>query len=328
MRNMILLLACATALSAHATIHRVNNTGIAVDFTTLQDAHDAAADGDTIHVEPSGSTYGACTFTKPLVVIGPGYFLNFNAGLQATSATAITGGLLFEAGSEGCVVSGLDVQGASRVKASFVRIERCRFSSGGADFHVAYPVGALNLTGIVVNGCHVANGFVVGYSRTILNDLTISNTMARTFNFSTGGNTTGELINCFGEGNGTTALFGGSGMSISNCIFGPFVTPGTSSYSNNLFAGAPIAATNGNQINVDLSSVFVGGTGDAQYQLAVGSPAIGAGVGGTDCGIFAGLEPYMPSGIPPVPSIFMLNAPTSTDQGAPLPVTISSRANN
>lgn len=328
MRKLILLLASVAVINAQATIHRVNNTGIAADFTTLQAAHDAAADGDTIHVEPSGSTYGACTFTKPLVVIGPGYFLNFNAGLQATSATAITGGLLFEAGSEGCVVSGLDVQGASRVKASFVRVERCRFSAGGADFSIAYPVGALNLTGIVVNGCHVANGFVVGYSGTTLNDLSISNTVARTFNFGTGGNTTGELINCIGLGSGTTALFGGSGMSISNCIFGEFVTPGTSSYSNNLFAGAPVAATNGNQINVDLSTVFIGGTGDAQYQLAAGSPAIGAGVGGVDCGLFGGLEPYKLSGIPPVPSIFMLNAPTSTDQGTPLQVTISSRANN
>ena len=328
MRTILILFATAAALSAHATIHRVNNTGIAVPFTTLQAAHDAALDGDTLHVEPSGSSYGACTFNKPLVVIGPGYFLNFNSGLQATAATAITGGLVFEAGSEGAVVSGLDVQGATNVKASFVRIERCRFSAGGADLSIAYPVGSLDLTGIVVNGCHVANGFTVGYSGSTLNDLTISNTIARTFNFATGGSTSGELINCIGLGSGTTALFGGSGMSISNCVFGPFVTPGTSAYANNIFAGAPVPATNGNQINVDLGTVFVGGTGDAQYQLAAGSPALGTGAGGADCGIFGGLEPYRLSGIPPVPSIFTLSAPTSTDQGTPLQVTLSSRAND
>ena len=328
MRHTILFLLVGAFTSAQATIHRVNNTGIAVPFNTLQDAHDAAVPGDTIHLEPSASSYGPCTFIKQLVVIGPGYFLNFNAGLQATSATAISGGLIFEAGSEGSVASGLDVQGASRVKASFVRIERCRFSAGGADLSIAYGVGGLNLTGVVVNGCHVANSLNIGSSGSTLNDLTISNTVSRSFNFSTGGTTSGQLIHCIGEGNGTTPLFGGSGMSITNCIFGPFVSPGTSSYANNIFAGAPVPASNGNQINVDLSTVFVGGTGDAQYQLAVGSPAVGAGVGGVDCGLFAGLEPYMLSGIPPVPTIYSLSAPTVTDQGTPLQVTLSVRTNN
>lgn len=316
------------ASTAHATIHRVNNSGIAADFTTLQAAHDAATAGDTLHLESSGSSYGACTFNKQLVVIGPGYFLNLNAGLQATASSAITGGLLFEAGSEGSVISGLDVQGQSRVKASFVRLERCRFSSGGSDLHIVYPTGGLNLTGIVVNGCFVEGNLIVGYSGSTLNDMTLSNTIARQFNLSTGGSGSTEVLNCVGLGNGSTAVFGGTGNQFTNCIFGPFVTPGTALFSNCTFAGAPVPATNGNQLNVDLSTVFVGGTGDAQYQLAVGSPAIGAGVGGTNCGLFGGLEPYRLSGIPPVPSIFILSAATATDQGTPLQVTISARSNN
>lgn len=328
MRKLILLLACTAAIGAHATIHRVNNSGIAADFTTLQAAHDAALPGDTVHLEPSGASYGPCTFTKTLVLIGPGYFLNLNAGLQATTSSAITGGLLFESGSEGCVITGLDVQGQSRVKASFVRIERCRFSGGGADLHIAYNVSGLNLTGIVVNGCHVANSLIAGAGGSTVNDLVISNTYARTFNFATAGTTSGEVLHCYGAGTGTTALFGGSGMIITNSIFGPNVTPGSSLFANNIFAGAPIPATNGNQLNVDLNTVFVGGTGDAQFQLAPGSPAVGAGAGGVDCGLFDGAEPYRLSGIPPVPSVFSLSAPTSTDQGTPLQVTIGARAND
>lgn len=327
-RSLSTFLSCVALASAHATIHRVNNTGITADFTTLQAAHDAALPSDTVHLEPSGSSYGDCTFTKPLAVIGPGYFLNLNAGLQASNASAITGGLLFEAGSEGCVVSGLDVQGQTIVKASLVRVERCRFSGGGMNLHIAYNVSGLNLTGVVVNGCHVANNLNAGAGGSTVNDLTISNTYARQFNFATSGTISGEMLHCVAVGAGSTALFGGSGMLISNSIFNGAVTPGTSTFQHNLFSQAPVPATNGNQINVDMSTVLVGGTGDAQFALAAGSPAIGAGIGGVDCGLFAGAEPYQLSGIPPVPSIFSLTAPTSTDQGTPLQLTIGARAND
>ncbi|MBK9276053.1 MAG: hypothetical protein IPM49_16145 [Flavobacteriales bacterium] len=327
-RTLLVALLTVASTMASATIHRVNNAGIAADFTTLQDAHDAALPGDTLHLEPSGLSYGGCTFIKPLVVIGPGYFLNLNAGLQASSASAITGGLLFEAGSEGCVVSGLDVQGQTTVKASLVRVERCRFSGGGMNLNIAYNFAGLNLTGVVVNGCHVANNVNVGAGNSTVSDLTISNTYARQFNFATSGSTSGEMLHCVAVGAGSTALFGGSGMIISNSIFDGSVTPGASTYQNNLFSQAPVPATNGNQVNVDMSTVFVGGAGDAQFALAPGSPALGAGTGGVDCGLFAGAEPYQLSGLPPVPAIFQFTAPTSTDQGTPLPVTLGSRTNN
>lgn len=327
MRHTILLLLFVAFTSAHATIHRVNNTGIAADFTTLQAAHDAALAGDTIHLEPSGSSYGNCTFIKQVVVIGPGWLLTTNTGLQASTSSAITGGLLFEAGSEGAVVSGLDVQGQSRVKASNVRLERCRFTAGGMDLHIVYNESGLNISGVVVNGCNVLNNLIVGGSGSTVNDLVISNTRVRQFNFATGGTTSGEVINCVAIGQGTAA-FGGSGIVFRNCVFDGVVVPGTSAYEHNIFSGETVPATSGNQINVDMSTVFVGGTGDAQCQLAIGSPAIGGGVGGVDCGLFAGLEPYMLSGIPPVPSIFVLGAATATDQGTPLQVTISARSNN
>ncbi|HMQ75158.1 MAG TPA: hypothetical protein PKE21_01645 [Flavobacteriales bacterium] len=328
MRIPLFFLACLAALGVHATIHRVNNTGIDADFTALQVAHDAAVDGDTLHVEPSGTSYGSCTFIKPLVVIGPGYFLSLNAGLQANAGTAITGALVFEAGSEGCVVSGLDVQGPTQVKAGFVRIERCRFSGGGMDLHIAYNFPGLSLSGIVVNGCHVANTLNVGANGSTVLDVTISNTYARTLNLANGSGNSGEVLNCYLAGSGTTALFGAAGYTVTNCILGPLVSPSAAAFANNIFAGAPVPATNGNVLNADLGTVFVGGSGDAQYQLAAGSVAIGAGSGGVDCGLFGGAEPYTLSGIPPVPSIFSLTAPTSTDQGTPLQVTIGARAND
>ncbi len=324
--STILGLLC-TMVQVQATIHRVNNTGIAADFTTLQDAHDAALAGDTIHVEPSGSSYGNCTFIKQLVVIGPGWFLANNPGTQSNLESAKTGTLIFDPGSEGAVISGLEVQGNSTttIKASFVRIERCRFSGSQQSLYIVYNYSGLNITGVVVNGCYVGNSIVVGASGSVVNDVTISNTFAAQINLGTGA-VNGEVRNCVLSG-GTT-FYGNAGVSAVNNIFNGAVSIGGTQFTNNLFSGAPVPATNGNQINVNMGTVFVGGTGDAQHQLAVGSPAVGAGVGGVDCGMFDGLEPYRLSGIPPVPSIFSLSAATATDQGTPLQVTISARSND
>lgn len=324
MRSTILLLLLGAFTSAHATIHRVNNSGIAADFTTLQDAHDGATAGDTLHLEASGNSYGNCTFIKQLVVIGTGWFLASNPGNQANLASAKTEALTFNPGSEGCVVSGLEVlTGNSIIKASFVRVERCRFPS----LYIAYAGGlAVNLTGVVVNGCYITNSIIIGYSGSAVNDFTISNTYAGTINCNGGGSMNGEVRNCVM--NTSTAFYGNAGVSAVNNIFNGAVSNGVGQFTNNLFKFAEVPATNGNQINVDMNTVFAGGTGDAQFQLATGSPAIGAGIGGVDCGMFDGLEPYKLSGIPPVPSIFILSAATATDQGTPLQVTISARSNN
>lgn len=50
-----------TANISFAKIWRVNNTGVPADFTTAQLANDNAsvANGDTIHIEPSGTSYGS-----------------------------------------------------------------------------------------------------------------------------------------------------------------------------------------------------------------------------------------------------------------------------
>jgi len=79
-----------------------------------------------------------------------------------------------------------------------------------------------------------------------------------------------------------------------------------------------------------MTTVFVGSTGqstDGQWQLKEGSPAIGAGLSGEDCGMFGGNTPYHLSGLPNIPSIYKLSMP-STSNGNTLPVTISVKTNN
>jgi len=69
--------------------------------------------------------------------------------------------------------------------------------------------------------------------------------------------------------------------------------------------------------------LFLGtGSTDGKWQLKAGSPAIGAGVGGIDCGAFGGLGPYILSGLPTGPVIYQLNVSSHSVTGNKLPVTI------
>jgi hypothetical protein len=64
---------------------------------------------------------------------------------------------------------------------------------------------------------------------------------------------------------------------------------------------------------------------DDNFVLNVSSPAKAKGIGGIDCGVFAGSKPYVLSGIPPFPMI------TAFTQGAVsggnMPITISIKRN-
>ena len=67
---------------------------------------------------------------------------------------------------------------------------------------------------------------------------------------------------------------------------------------------------------------------DGRWMLAASSPAKGTGVGGTDCGIYGGVNPYRLSGIPPIPSFYKLTATSTTTSTNPYTITFSVRSNN
>ena len=92
-----------------------------------------------------------------------------------------------------------------------------------------------------------------------------------------------------------------------------------------------LGTENGNQSNVDMSTVFVGageGSTDGQWQLAENSPAIGAGLGGVDLGAFGGPTPYVLSGLPSMPAIYFLNAPISGSTNSGLQVQLKAKGHN
>src|SRR4051812_48353519 len=90
--TVLLFLLCTN--STYAKIWRVNNiTGINANYTDVNTAINAGTTqaGDTIHIEPSTTSYGNVSVSKRVVIIGNGYFLTgtgSNTGLQANTNTS------------------------------------------------------------------------------------------------------------------------------------------------------------------------------------------------------------------------------------------------
>jgi len=100
--------------------------------------------------------------------------------------------------------------------------------------------------------------------------------------------------------------------------------------SNNIAPSGNLPAGNGNKVNVNMTTVFVnnlGGFVDNAYQLKAGSPAIGAGGGGIDCGAFGGGTPFKLAVTPPIPSIYKMMIPAAPS-GSSMTLTFSTRSNN
>lgn len=135
-----------------------------------------------------------------------------------------------------------------------------------------------------------------------------------------------------------------------NVIWGDFATYYTEQLNNILLSGTYIGGADlmmynlcdgtqypvdppelNNLQNIDMSNVFTDYTKyiDNGYILAPGSPAIGAGVNGGDCGVFSfdtGGYPYVLSGMPAIPAIYEVTVEPWV--GSTLPVTIKATSHN
>ena len=344
--SILFLLAFAASHSGIAqTIRRVNNTGVNPQgvniYTTLQVAHDASSAGDIIYLEPSGISYGSLTRVRPLTIIGNGYFLAQNPGLQLDLRESIVDNVYFNAGSTGSRITGCTIQSSYLViNASNVVVERNQINTStyigynpstgvyatvnNALIRQNYMNSAVNfypnppqtVSSIVVNNNIIIGGISTPSSQyTQLNSILISN------------NVIGNLA-----GNN------GAGIQIDNAVIKNNVltyttaststfTPRNNAYSYNISGNAAFGTANGNQQNIAPTSIFVGGTTstDGAFVLRTGSPAIGTGESGTDVGAFGGVLPYRIAGIPNVPSIYQYNQAVS---GNTLNATISTRSNN
>ncbi|RZK93195.1 MAG: hypothetical protein EOO62_32275 [Hymenobacter sp.] len=329
------------------TIRRVNNTGVSVTgvnvYSTLQAAHDAASSGDIIYLEPSNITYGALTCVRPLTIIGNGYYLSQNTGLQVDIRESIVDAITFANGSAGSRITGCNITGTLSIGASTITIERNRLSTSYTYIGYNPAIGSVGVTGIVYRQNIVENGYLVylypgSTAATAISNINIANNIL-TGGISSSGQYTrmsnilisNNVIGSIANPNSQYGIDADNAVIKNNILTytgtGMNFPPRNNAYSYNIAGNSAFGTANGNQQNVSAANLFVGGTAstDGAYQLRVGSPAIGTGESGVDVGAFGGAVPYRLSGIPNVPTIYQYS---QLVLGNSLNATISTRSNN
>ena len=329
---LTIAVSAVAASSAFSTIHTVDNVvANNADFTSLQAAHDGAASGDTLYVYGSAPNYGGLTLTKTLFILGPGYFLTSNPMTQAKPLSAkITGAIIFNAGAEGSFLLGLDLDIELALDASIsintnnIIVKRNRIGGGA----LAWIGIADNLSNIIITQNYMTGAFqgiVIGND---CQNIIITNNYLDACD--------DRVLVCPISSSSTAknnVIIGR--VQINNSIFynnigwadlGPEVDcPG--SFPNNN-SNSNDVQNNIRWTNVDMSTVFVGGSTDGRWQLAPGSPAIGAGINGEDVGMFGGDDAYVLSGLPAIPAIYFFNAPLSGSSSQGLPVHVKIKSHN
>lgn len=321
---MVLLFVCASTVFGQ-TIRRVNNSGLPLGtnmYPKLQDAHNAASDGDIIYVEGSGTEYDNLVCTKRLTIIGPGYLLGENYTHFSNVAPATLNTVTFDPGSAGSTIIG--VSGAEiTVKVSNITVSRTLGS------HVSMWVPPAALTGILINK---------NYNLRISANSSYSISSHITNNFIT----TCSMSNDENSGTFANNIFTGT-VSLRNFnVFNNIMITGSVNLANcntynNIDAEATANSTafgtaNGNLANVDKTKLFLGlpdSSTDGQWRLKAGSVAIGAGFNGADCGMYGGTDPYEVSGLSKLdyPAITSFTTSGSGSDTTPLSVTISTKSN-
>jgi hypothetical protein len=332
MRNLslILLLLISSLASAQNILRVNNNVGVNAPYTTISAAIAAAGVNDIIMVEGSTVAYDNITVNKKVTIKGPGYLLLENLNLQGSPSSASLATVTFAPGSDGSSLNGLNITGgigtADNAITNNITVSNCR-------------IGNLTLSGdsnnFFLSGCYI-----------------VTNLIFTNVSEYTGAIISNNYISGFGQGSLTTLVtlthnvIAGSISTSYNCDFYNNILIGQNSSSryynstikNNVFtvtqatlagAGSPVDGTNiFSALTTDLFIGLSGNTTDTQWRLKTGSPAIGVGIGGVDCGIYGGNVPYRPSGIQVgQPTINSFTTPASVQQNGTLNVKVSAKVN-
>lgn len=322
-----LLFAMLFAANLNATVWRVNNKDNTADFNDIKAAHDneQVLAGDTLLVEGSQNYYSSFDCSKKLTIIGPGYFLSSNYK-SADVLPAKLDYIRFSEGSEGSSLIGLtfnyDSRSAVTIFVDNINIERC-YARSYIYLHRVENIRIINCYVKGVNDFDDNDGWNSPISK--FNNVYVNN------NIMTESVEVNDLCHFLSYQNnillGTSYTFNAYHFRNNIVISGDATMNINSAYIENNI-GTNNVFGEGNLNVTDINALFVGGESpDAKYQLATSSEAIGAGYEGGDCGIFGGDDPYVISGLPPLPIITELDVDDAASVETGLNVKIKVRSN-
>lgn len=321
-KTIFLLFILAFVFTAQAKVWRVNNnTAMNANFTSFVAAQSTASANDTLYFEGSTVSYGNIVLTKPLVIIGPGYFLEENSQTQSNFITAKFGTIGFNTGSSGSILTGLVVQSLITINVSNITITKCNTESILLN-STNNSVGDVLLLQNYIEGELYDNGSNTIFNLIISNNYISNGYYSTAFSFET--TTAGTISNNVFEGN----LYVSNFTIANNIMTTGSLTQNNNVFYNNICNGTQFPVGNKNQQSIIMSGVFVGATGnstDGQWKLKEYSPALVAGNDGTDCGMFGGSSPYVLSGLPSIPAIYEITMPTTGDNINGIDVTIKAK---
>ncbi|WP_411894694.1 hypothetical protein [Winogradskyella sp. A2] len=347
-----------TNIEAQTIITIDNNANSTTTYTTIQDAHDNAADNDIIYVQPSGTSYGNLNITKPLTIVGrshsePGKISTIGAvsvrssnvefkGLFISSITwsltgapsppPYTGFRLYE-----CEVSSTFNLGTFNVPTDDSEIRGCILRAGlfvddnASNVLVSNNIILSTLSTEQTLTLVVANNVFRGTSSITINNNDVANGTLILFNnmfiLNSGSNRFVNLNNGpFNLSNNLTYNYGFGNLDYVANASGSFTETGSLNNTDPLFT------------NVDntVSQSFAGTSSsydsairpEDDLTLQAGSPALTGGGGGSEMGLFNNGFNYSKLGVPRgLPTLDVISYDGAVPKNGNINVTVTAKAN-
>lgn len=324
----LLLVFYANSVSAKVWVVN-NNAGGPGDFVSAQLAHTASSAGDTLYFVGSTSNYGTLLLSKKLTLIGPGYFLNENQNTYSNKSTASFNYIYANQGNEATVTSGSYQSKLIGLEIDYLELNTNEISVVRSKILRIRNLASENLSGLILKQNYIVN--LEGNTFNFTNSIFTNNIFTGTFLYT---------VNSVIRNNTFLKNYGSDGSNeFVNNIFADYTTitfnfnMDANNLRNNIFGGKN---TNDTRNTIGINNVFdaygniikSSGTSDGIFQLKEGSVAAGAGEEGVDCGAFGGSEPYILSGLPPIPVIYGITIPSSVNKNDGLQVEIKVKVQN
>jgi hypothetical protein len=328
MKNLFFFgfLMCTFAQVAEAAIIQLNNNSDRPlgHLSTWTTAQNAAADGDTIMVHGSPTSYGSISLSKSLVIIGPGHKPN-----KVPSDRAIFGSITIGTNKTGVKIYGVFCTSSISFGSNTIDllIEGVYATGGIFNSSIASGSSGIRIKNSVMGGMSFFSGTV--------GDLLIEHNYIYDVStiFSGFGEIGNKLVNQnIIVGKGATNLIGTSSsmrttVFTNNIFYGVRANVGTQIdcvYGNNLSFGhstdnsLPPAGQSGSGNIVNQDPQFVNAqpvSADGlttfytrNFRLQPTSPAIGTGTFGTDMGMYTPTFEFSMTGEPLRPQVLNLTA--------------------
>jgi hypothetical protein len=322
MNKQVLFLALfisITSMVSAATFTVNNNNPSPGQYTTIDAAMSAAADGDVILVNGSPTVYSCGPITKSLTIVGTGYLPLKDNPLE--SKVSFFG----FSSAPNVSLKGLVITATPSISGTNTTISGCYFSNSTLNI---YDVTGLTVrNNVFATAAYYAVYFVVQNSSATPNIVFENNVFTAGAQFLNSGFANGIVLrnNVFLANSATDFSGGGTGVptnwTFQNNIFWNItiasIAPSCAFINNITYSpegntNVPITNTGMNVGNINANPQFInysgGGFSSAHnYRLQAASAGHLAGTDGTDIGAFGGATPHTDHGMPNIPVMKVMN---------------------